>query len=337
MSRELSFECLDVVLTTTTELQVPIDHGDLTGNFGYTTVSQTTSVVIATNCFLTGGSNGTGFNYGLVSGGGNVNFGPNGGSNTSSNTNQNGVITAINYADFGNSLSDDEFIAQNYLQFISQLNNEQKDIFNSHPELINYLVNNYWSSNAREFVMHMITTFESNNLTNSQKQLISSLINTCSTNGSTFEINNLIDQNNSLSFNNLEDYNEFVYNLYNETGNTFNLVDNGSDKVAKFRCVINFFTNINIEVGQKLSPWSLDYITSGISGNTLGLSYSQMTPTDGGEVSTSGNIKTIKFSGDLNLNLFVEGIGTIHTYHITFTVKVNSLTGEPISINLTGL
>ncbi len=62
-----------------------------------------------------------------------------------------------------------------------------------------------------------------------------------------------------------------------------------------------------------------------------------MTPANGGDITTNGNIKTIKFSGDLNINVFIEGIGTLHTYHITFIVNVNSVTGQPISGQIIGL
>jgi hypothetical protein len=62
-----------------------------------------------------------------------------------------------------------------------------------------------------------------------------------------------------------------------------------------------------------------------------------MTPADGGQVTTSGNIKTIEFSGDLNINVFFEGLGTIHTYHLTIIVSVDSSTGAPISAEIIGL
>lgn len=51
----------------------------------------------------------------------------------------------------------------------------------------------------------------------------------------------------------------------------------------------------------------------------------------------SENLTKIKFSGNLNINVFIEGLGTIHTYHLVFLVYVNSMTGEPVLGQIIGL
>jgi hypothetical protein len=188
----------------------------------------------------------------------------------------------------------------------------------SYNQMIQYLIQNNWS--------------------NSAQLTINQLIELCRANNSTFSINNSITAQNSISFNNVTEFQTFLNNFNDGLANQIDLIDVNSDtKVAKFKFTVNFFTDFNVEIQQKINPWSLENISSSISGNTFSLSYSQMTPANGGDITTNGNIKTIKFSGDLNINVFIEGIGTLHTYHITFIVNVNSVTGQPISGQIIGL
>ncbi len=150
------FQCINITLTTTTEYAPPIDNGDLTGNFGYNTVSHTTTVVIGSSCYFDNGSSGAGFNQGI---GSNGSFNSSGatGSGSSSNT-QSGsdIITGLNTQDFGNSLTDGELFYYNYTSFINRLNDEQKQVFDNHPECAIYLVRNNWSIYSQNFVKEMI-------------------------------------------------------------------------------------------------------------------------------------------------------------------------------------
>jgi hypothetical protein len=164
-------ECINIVLTTTIEYDIPIDEGDLTGNFGYTTVSNTTSVIIGTSCSFNFGSPGSGFNHGSGAGVG-TGVGVAGASETA-----NDIITGLNIYSPGNSLTEGDIFFYNYTDFISNLNPEQTIIFHSHPELINYLVGNHWSSSSRSFALWSINYLESNS--NSQESIgfINTLIN----------------------------------------------------------------------------------------------------------------------------------------------------------------
>jgi len=151
------FYCINIVMTVTTEYAAPIDNGDLTGNFGYTTGSNTTSVVIGSGCFFDNGNSGSGFNQGLITSGNYNNTGTIIGTNPVPVPAED-IITGLNTLDFDNNLTDGEIFYYNYTDFMHHINQEQKDFFNNNSQLINYLLNNYWSNDSKELVVSIIDT-----------------------------------------------------------------------------------------------------------------------------------------------------------------------------------
>ncbi|TDP60303.1 hypothetical protein [Flavobacterium dankookense] len=146
-----------------------------------------------------------------------------------------------------------------------------------------------------------------------------------------------INSQNSMNFQSLEEFEEFFNQINDNIGPAIEFVD-GDTKIAKFKFVVNFFTDFNVEVQQKINPFSVENVSSNISGNTFSISYEQTTPNNASEITTiSENLTKIKFSGNLNFNVFIQGLGTIHTYHLTFIVYVNPITGQPVSGQIIGL
>lgn len=182
-----------------------------------------------------------------------------------------------------------------------------------------------------------IDFFNNNPDANVSVSFVTELINVCSQNNSSITFDNSLTSTNSINFDSVQDFQEFMEQLKNNINITSTFID-GDTKVAKFKIAVNFFTDFNVEVQQTLNPFSVQNVSSNISGTTFALSYEQTTPNDGAEIiSMSENLKKIKFSGNLNLNVFIEGIGTIHTYHLTFLAYVNSNTGQPVYCEILGL
>ncbi len=207
-------------------------------------------------------------------------------------------------------------------QFLNNLSPEQQQWTIEHPDeynaLINSLIANNWSQNLKDFIKQMI--------------------NLCAINNSTFALDSSINAQNAQTFNSVDELNNFFNNFSNnQNGDTMSSIIDGDTKTANFSKTVNVFTYFDAEVNQTLNPYAVNDVTTSISGNTLGLVYNQTTTSTASQVSTSGNVVTITVSGNLDFVLFTQGIGTIHTFKIKYVLKVNKLTGEPISIEIIGL
>ena len=220
-----------------------------------------------------------------------------------------------------NYLTANNFSNQGYVKFSLQHINNFDYINNQTLEtqvnIFNYLAQNNFNTQSTNFVNQMI------NLSN--------------TNNSTFVFDNTINSSNAINVNNTTEYQNYLNNFANAVSEELSSITIGDTKTARFKKTVNLFTDFNVEVNQTMNPYSINNVSSSLSGNTLGLTYEQTTDGSSAEVSTNGNVVTVTFSANLNFVLFTEGIGTIHTFHLTIVVKINRLTGEPISIVIYGL
>ncbi len=183
---ELKMQCVDIYLSTSTEYVVPIDNGELTGNFGTTTVTHTTSVLIGSSCSMQGlsGGNQSGGNTTIASGGSGTGSGNN-------NPSQDGdIITGLNTRDIEGGLGNEELFFYNYNAFTSGLNEEEKAAFNNHPELMDYFIANGWSTENQGFVRTLIDKFQGSDYTEEQKETLSQLVSVCAEHHSTFDFDN---------------------------------------------------------------------------------------------------------------------------------------------------
>lgn len=273
---KIGLNCVNIVLTTTTEYVVPNDQGELTGNFGYTTVSHTTSVIIGSACYFDfGNTGGPGFNNGLGTNGNNNSSGATG-SNTSNTGTNNDIITGINTLDFDDPLTDGDIFYYNYTDFMSHLNPDQKKLFGNHPELINYLVSNHWSTDSRSFIMQMIFTLESDDYTQEQKDTISQLISTCAENEVELQTNTA--NGNSINFESINDLNTYIQSLRTENiveGPNNSSIINQNQVFATKTIELTPLINLAIEVVFNTTPsFSLEssgcksFISNVIIGNS---------------------------------------------------------------------
>ena len=191
------------------------------------------------------------------------------------------------------------------------------------------------SSQTQQSIFNYLNT---NGFTTANKNKIRKLINIAVATNTTFTIDSTVNASNGQVYNNQIDsqnyLNNFSSNLLSNSSDLLNNQTNGNTKITTFRKTINLFTNFDVEVTQNLTPYSITGATSSISGNTFSLSYLQTTPSDQIQKTTVGNITTIVFYGNLNVNVFFEGIGTITTFRYKFVVKANNSNGNPISIDM---
>lgn len=143
------YMCIDVIAFVSTAL-VPIQEGELVGVYA-NQGGNGTWVTIATNCFFTNitasGDDGGGFNNGLSSGS-SGSMGDTGGSG-------NGIITGSIIDDTEN-IPSDTSIDTLINVFSNSLNEQQLAIFNSHPEIRNFLVLSNCSPICLAFTVQLI-------------------------------------------------------------------------------------------------------------------------------------------------------------------------------------
>lgn len=274
-----------------------------------------------------GNSSTIGIGTNTSSGGGTITTTPTSGNFT---TKQINFITSLGYT--GNYIH--IFNNQNILNYINNAVGSQltkaKYFFNN--------VDNEWltqqsPNQLEELYQYLI----SNDFSQDSFMLVSTCAESMMQNPN-FSINNNSNTNNSLNLTTFEEYNTFINSLSENI--EFEIeptIQTNDTKVAKAKFKVNGFTYFNVELQQNTNPWNLLNVSSSISGNTFGLSYNQLTPSNGAQVISNGNVRTITFSGDLNLNLFIEGLGTIYTSHLTFIILIDSSTGNVISGQLIGL
>ncbi len=202
------------------------------------------------------------------------------------------------------------------------LNTQQKNWLNQPQNL-----------NIKNDIVH----FLQNNNSVENKQFVRDMINLSISNNSTFSFDNSINSSNSINVNNNADFQNYLNNFSNNVVEQLSSNMVGNTKIALFTKTVNFFTNFNVEVNQNINPYKVNNVSSNMSGNTLGLTYEQTTDGNFANVSSTGNIVSVTFNANLNFVLFTQGIGTIHTFHLTFVVKTNKSNGEPISIAINGL
>jgi len=207
--------------------------------------------------------------------------------------------------------------------FFSNLSDGQKlwvgQHLNSYFQLVNNMIANNWSPESVSFG--------------------NSLINVCSQNNSSFTFDNTITSENAISFNNFQDFQNHINTFVNNTTNTSILEDNGDNtKTSRFHFSLGAFTYLNVQVKQKLQtltqPYSIENVSSNISGNTFATEWSQNSDND---LQINGNVATVTFTGDLSLNCFIEGFGVFFTDHVTIICNFNISTGQLISGQLLGL
>jgi hypothetical protein len=275
---------------------------------------------------IIGGNYGINLGSGQWIGGGNSNGGGNPSGTISNPNNSNAGIPFINTSPV---LADNtgSGLAYQIAKGISshiELTNDQFHYLMLNPEI------------ADDFLYLLTNTDE---VSNEDQIAWSNLINNCSEGDYSFEVNNTVTEDNALVFENMSQCQEFLYSFNNQESESSELINIDQDtKVASFTKTFNLFTNIDAEVNQTLNPHRVNSVSTSLSGNTIGLSYEQTTPDVGSEVITQNpNVKKVIVKGNLSFNIFVEGIGTIHTFKITIILYVNSNTGEPITIVVNGM
>lgn len=213
-------------------------------------------------------------------------------------------------------------------EFTMGLSDVQKDWLRDNPEsatdIFAYLA--YSDANTDELPYSF-----------SKKQNVKNLISFSILNNSTFKINRNLNSTNSLNFSNIDEFQNFINNFSNVVTNEMSTVSQQDRKVAKITQRVNGITDFNVEVNQTMLPYKINSVSSSMSGYTICFGFNQTTPADAADISTNGNVVTVTFSANLDFNLFLEGIGTLHTFHLTFVVKIDKNTGSPISINIIGL
>lgn len=262
---------------------------------GYTCSGET----VTSDCYNMDGGSG---------GGGSGDSGSGTGSGTGTTWQGGGVSTTPTGGGGGTSLNMDNFYLS--LQF------NQQEWFDNQ------------STETQQSIFNYLNT---NGFTTTNKNKIKNLIQVVSQTNGTFVLSPDVNSGNSQVFNNSQELTNYLNSITDNQNSTTEFTSlSQNQKIAKFNKTVNFFTDFSVQVSQSISPHIIQSVASSISGNTFSITYTQTTPNNGADISTNNNIVTVQFYGNLDINIFFEGIGVIHTYEITQIVKINKLTGEPI-------
>ncbi|MBM6498793.1 hypothetical protein [Flavobacterium macrobrachii] len=194
---------------------------------------------------------------------------------------------------------------------------------------------NWWKNEADDEVKEDILAYINQYLTLEQNEAIefaSELINFSIEKGDSFKFDNTIVANNSLNFDNLIEFQNFINDIPTE-GFDFEVENDqqNNQKTAKVKLALTgIFGGINFKIKQNMSPpYSIANVTSSAYGFTLAFGWEQKDYDV--NINTTANTATITISGDIHYNVFIDGVGTIWSSEIEIRVVLNTTTGTIIS------
>ena len=167
-----------------------------------------------------------------------------------------------------------------------------------------------------------------NNFSDESKEFVEQMIDLAALNKATFTFDSNLNTSNSLSFNSVTEFQNYL-NSRQLGGSELASTTNQNQKTASVKNWVAFPSGgVKTFITQNMTPlYSIENVNSNAFGFTLAFSWNQTSY----DKSISGNTATINLYGALNYNLFFEGVGTIFTENIRICIKVNTLTGEIIS------
>lgn len=306
----LVYACVDTYGWVVTE-PVPLDQGDLTGNFGYQGGTNAW-VIIATNCFFvnsdytdpeapSGGTSGT-FN----------------GSDVGGNNSGTGILTG--------GLIDDTEVVQADLPIVyllglytQTLSDSQEEVYNSHPQMKDYLLLTNCSQNSMNFITQLIDDY----IENSNQESVESrleIINLAVSNDNIIEFNSENNSSNSQVFNSLESLGEFLEDTTTElTDIEYENPTDQNGRFGIFKLPLNTFGGIMVKA--KINGEGNNYSISNVTSNLYGIIFFSTWVQDDYEVEflpnnkikiiVSGHLKASGFLDDLGLEIYQNYILTI--------------------------
>lgn len=309
------------------QVLIPNNQGD---NIGGEPLYEWGGTLVASQCQIVGGGSGSGGDGGSTGGGdGSIGVGGSSGngSGTTPYTDYSPIISTV-------AISNEGVINGNLVNgFINGLEYSEKNWWNNVAsptqkiDIISFLLNNKTVDNT---------------IDPSALQVVNEMISLATQNGGSFSFNNLIDPNNSLSFESVNDFKNFVNNLENSFIKLpSEITDNQNGvSITKFKgkfdngMILPVYLNVHTtsvldNPNTTNSEFSLSQINSFLSGVTLFLNWSQ----NSYNYSNNGNITTITINGHLIFGIDVEGIPLEYTEQWTITVVLNNQTGEAIDID----
>lgn len=149
------------------------------------------------------------------------------------------------------------------------------------------------------------------------------LLNLAMVNNATFSFDNNLNSSNSLSFNTVEEFENFL-NTQSKNGSEFETVQQQNEKISSSKFWIGApFNGVKTNVKQNMSPYSVANVTTELFGFTLFADWKQSDYS----VSITNNVVTVNVYGVSSIKVFLEGIGTIYHENKHFQIKINKLTG----------
>ncbi|UOX34518.1 hypothetical protein LXD69_03160 [Flavobacterium sediminilitoris] len=295
-------------------------------------VPPTMYITISTVCESTGGSGGS-------IGSGDIDLSGSGGSNTAPN-NQNTDTNSTNPNNNNNNASVSEFedvitkpilVTRTPIEaFVNNLTLEQSQ----------------WWQNASSETKNQIINFLNENTINSNinpdaLQVVNEMISLTAQNGGSFSFNNLIDPNNSLSFENTQELKDHINDLINSNvfsiesypNETLETSQNGKTKLAKRKVkLLSYDAGIYIYIKFKTNSDDKVIEILDVSTTEYGFSVGEWEQTND-FYNPNGSNFNIELFGGYVYDYTINGWGITYTtnYHIMLNLNEN---GEIIGIGL---
>ena len=122
---------------------------------------------------------------------------------------------------------------------------------------------------------------------------------------------------------------EATINRTDENAHDFRIVQNGNTVVAKTLIGILPWANLQVDITQ--SKVGDKYVVDSVVSNAVGLTAGYAWTQSSYGKTTIGNNTTVIFNGIASYTLFVQGIGTVYTSSVSYSVTMNNRTGQIIS------
>lgn len=149
-----------------------------------------------------------------------------------------------------------------------------------------------------------------------------------------FSFDNTIDEINSIpDFETFEDFESYMNNPISEIAVSVELLQDGTHD-TRILIRLGLLADLEVFINQTLKSnminrdYYLNSLAVGYTGMTIGSSWE----TTHFDFDVDGEVATINVYGELDYNLFMEGIGTIWTEFVHYEIKIDTLTGNDISV-----
>ena len=182
-----------------------------------------------------------------------------------------------------------------------------------------------------QIVFNQLIKYQSDNAWNyDSKQFADDMINLCTTNNSSFTLNNSTISPNAINVDTIADFQTLINNpnSVTEITNPTNTNQNQFTATAKFQIFLT--CGISVDILQSVgNPFNVLSVASNLYGFAPAITWTPST--NPAQINVSGSTTTIKVKGTIDYDCIFHGIGVLYRQEVIYQVIINNTNGHIIS------